>query len=163
MDGIPARGPSLSPSHPFTRETTVRHLHALRRLLARTVLTLDAAALVAGRRVRRQLGARPGRPPGRRRRDRRTRAGRADADPLEAARPSAAHLGGTGGDRADPRGEAVPQFGCPVGADTCAAPGLDPVHKFMDYSDDACMDMFTAGQARRMSDAWIEFRAGGQG
>lgn len=59
--------------------------------------------------------------------------------------------------------EAVPQFGCPVGADTCAAPGLDPVHNFMDYSDDACMDMFTAGQARRMSNAWIEFREGGQG
>lgn len=59
--------------------------------------------------------------------------------------------------------EAVPQFGCPEGADTCAAPGLDPVHNFMDYSDDACMDTFTAGQARRMSNAWIEFRAGGQG
>ncbi len=59
--------------------------------------------------------------------------------------------------------EAVPQFGCPEGADTCAAPGLDPVHNFMDYSVDACMDMLTAGQAARTSDAWQAFRAGGNG
>ncbi|PRY13995.1 zinc metalloprotease [Kineococcus rhizosphaerae] len=64
---------------------------------------------------------------------------------------------------ADTPREAVPQFGCPVGADTCAAPGLDPVHNFMDYSDDGCMDTFTPGQAQRMNDAWIEFRVGGNG
>ena len=59
--------------------------------------------------------------------------------------------------------EAVPQFGCPEGADTCAAPGLDPVHNFMDYSVDSCMDMLTPGQSARMSDAWLAFRAGGDG
>ncbi len=59
--------------------------------------------------------------------------------------------------------EAIPQFGCPEGADTCAAPGLDPVHNFMDYSVDSCMDMLTAGQSARMSDAWQAFRAGGNG
>jgi hypothetical protein len=55
----------------------------------------------------------------------------------------------------------MPQFDCPVGADTCAAPGVDPIHNFMDYSQDSCMDMFTHGQADRMSDAWLQFRAGG--
>ncbi len=64
---------------------------------------------------------------------------------------------------ADTPREAVPQFGCPEGADTCPTPGLDPIHNFMDYSVDACMDMFTSGQADRMSDAWQDFRAGGNG
>jgi hypothetical protein len=64
---------------------------------------------------------------------------------------------------ADTPREAIPQFNCPVGADTCTEPGLDPIHNFMDYSQDSCMNMFTKGQADRMSDAWVAFRAGGQG
>ncbi|MBD3783972.1 MAG: zinc metalloprotease [Micrococcales bacterium] len=59
--------------------------------------------------------------------------------------------------------EAQPQFDCPVGADTCSAPGLDPIHNFMDYTQDSCMNMFTRGQAERMSDAWVAFRAEGTG
>ncbi|MFC7487986.1 zinc metalloprotease [Knoellia sp. CPCC 206453] len=60
---------------------------------------------------------------------------------------------------ADTPREAQPQFNCPIGADTCTAPGLDPIHNFMDYSQDSCMNMFTPGQSARMSDAWLAFRA----
>lgn len=64
---------------------------------------------------------------------------------------------------ADTPREAVPQFDCDLTADTCAAPGLDPVRNFMDYTEDSCMDHFTPGQVERMNDAWIQFRAGGDG
>ena len=64
---------------------------------------------------------------------------------------------------ADTTREALPQFDCPTGADTCTAPGLDPIHNFMDYTKDSCMNLFTRGQADRMSDAWVNFRAGGKG
>lgn len=64
---------------------------------------------------------------------------------------------------ADTPREAVPQFTCNEGADTCPTPGLDPVHNFMDYGFDSCMNMFTPGQSQRMSDAWVAFRKGGNG
>ncbi len=64
---------------------------------------------------------------------------------------------------ADTPKEAYPQFNCPWAPDSCAAPGLDPIRNFMDYSQDSCMDMFTTGQAERMSDAWVAFRTSGQG
>lgn len=54
--------------------------------------------------------------------------------------------------------EAYLAWECDEDRDTCAAPGTDPVHNFMDYTDDECIDHFTPGQAQRMNDAWIEFR-----
>jgi hypothetical protein len=54
--------------------------------------------------------------------------------------------------------EAEPSYFCQVSRDTCLEPGLDPVRNFMDYSLDACMNMFTAGQVRRMDAAFEKWR-----
>ena len=55
----------------------------------------------------------------------------------------------------------TPSSGCPVGKNTCKAPGDDPVRNYMDYSYDSCYDQFSQGQARRMTNQWSFFRAGG--
>ncbi len=37
-------------------------------------------------------------------------------------------------------------------------PGLDPVHNYMNYTDDAWMSEFTPGQVTRMQEQWQQFR-----
>jgi hypothetical protein len=59
----------------------------------------------------------------------------------------------------DTPAQKTPTSGCPEGKDTCSAPGLDPIHNYMDYSFDTCYTEFTAGQTQRMRDAWLLFRA----
>ena len=55
----------------------------------------------------------------------------------------------------------TPTRGCPEGKDTCTTdPGLDPIHNFMDYSDDRCYTEFSGGQSSRMTEQFLHFRAG---
>ncbi len=59
-------------------------------------------------------------------------------------------------------------FGCPSPVpDSCSGdmdpsdstkPWLDPVHNFMNYTDDACMSEFTSGQIRRTREQTTTFR-----
>jgi len=59
----------------------------------------------------------------------------------------------------DTPAQRLPTSGCQEG-DTCSAPGVDPIHNYMDYSFDSCYTEFTAGQTQRARDAWLFYRAG---
>jgi hypothetical protein len=66
---------------------------------------------------------------------------------------------------ADTPEEGTYTTGCPEGKDTCkdadpTVPAeLDPIHNFMDYSYDSCMNHFTPGQVVRMKTAFLLYRA----
>jgi hypothetical protein len=71
----------------------------------------------------------------------------------------------TGGDMvADTPAEAAANFGCPADStNTCSGSngglaGDDPIHNYMECTDDSCMTGFTQGQADRAGAQWKLFR-----
>jgi len=67
----------------------------------------------------------------------------------------------------DTPSQRFPNFGCPIrrddqrpdAPDTCAEPGVDPIHNYMDYSSDECLSQFSFGQGSRMRAMWAVYRA----
>lgn len=60
----------------------------------------------------------------------------------------------------DTAAERSPAYGCPNNRNSCRfKPGNDPITNFMDYTDDACMNTFSAGQDTRMVQLFQQYRA----
>jgi type II secretory pathway pseudopilin PulG len=54
--------------------------------------------------------------------------------------------------------QATAAYGCPLQRKTCPGPAKDPVTNYMGYTDDACMNGFTRGQAGRILSMWGVYR-----
>jgi len=65
----------------------------------------------------------------------------------------------TPGDEVDDTPPHRGNSGCPGTApDSCPGGGADPIHNYMNYTDDACMTEFTPGQIRRAREQMTTFR-----
>ncbi|KAG8715633.1 hypothetical protein FRC11_002185 [Ceratobasidium sp. 423] len=63
------------------------------------------------------------------------------------------------GDRVDDTPpEETPTAGCPKKKNTCPGGDVDPIHNYMDYSYDSCMNQFTPGQFKRIKDQVKQYR-----
>ncbi|KAF3056455.1 hypothetical protein GL218_06435 [Daldinia childiae] len=59
----------------------------------------------------------------------------------------------------DTPAQASATSGCPSSRDSCPGGGVDPIHNYMDYSDDICYEEFTPGQEDRMYSGWSTYRS----
>ncbi|KAG8686013.1 hypothetical protein FRC08_012785 [Ceratobasidium sp. 394] len=68
---------------------------------------------------------------------------------------------GTGDFVDDTPPENGPAFGCPTHRDSCPGGGVDPIHNYMDNTDDECMFEFTPGQIGRFKSQLATYRGVG--
>lgn len=65
---------------------------------------------------------------------------------------------GSGDSVSDTPPQKTATSGCPSSQDSCSGGGVDSIHNYMDYSYDACMNQFTAGQSSRMATLTSQYR-----